>query len=175
MNARWFRRPSDAAGTACTLLLLALPLLAAANPATVVRQSTLHARPFADAPPLATLAAKSRVDIVAAQGAWNQVRTADGKTGWVRLLNLRPEAGKGGSTVAGLAQMGNVARTGSTGAAATTGAKGISREDLEAAEPNAAEVERLERFRATPAEARQYAAMARLTAREVAPLPARSK
>lgn len=158
------------------LLATSLSLLATAalaSPATVVRSSTLHQRPFVDSPALATLAARERVEIIAAQGAWNQVRTANGKTGWVRLLNLRPEAARGGSSLAGLSQLGNVARTGSTGSAATTGAKGISKEDLEAAEPNFAEVDRLEGFRSNSAEARQYAATARLQAREVAPLPDR--
>lgn len=160
-----------AALAAVTLSVLAAA--AAATPATVVRNSTAHERPFVDAPTIATLAAKTRVEIIGAQGAWNQVRLANGKTGWVRLLNLRPEAAGGGSSLAGLGQLGNVARTGSTGSAATTGAKGISKEDLEAAEPNLAEVERLEGFRSNPTEARQYAASARLQAREVAPLPER--
>lgn len=148
-----------------------LPVWATAGPATVVRQSALHARPFVDAPKLATLAAKQRVEIIAAQGAWNQVRLADGKTGWVRLLNLRPDAARGGSSLAGLSQLGNVARTGSTGSAATTGAKGISKEELEAAEPNLAEVDRLESYRVSAAEARQHASAARLQARDVPPLP----
>jgi uncharacterized protein YgiM (DUF1202 family) len=155
------------------LVVGALPLVAMAAPATTVRQATVHARPFVDSPTLATLAAKQRVEIIAAQGAWNQVRLADGKTGWVRLLNLRPEAARGGSSLAGLSQLGNVARTGSTGSAATTGAKGISREELEAAEPDLAEVARLESFRVAAAEARQYAAGARLQARDVPPLPER--
>lgn len=153
------------------LLAAVLSGMAAAAPATVVRQSTMHARPFVDAPTLATLAAKQRVEIIAAQGAWNQVRLADGKTGWVRLLNLRPDAARGGSSLAGLSQLGNVARTGSTGSAATTGAKGISKEELEAAEPNLAEVDRLESYRVSAAEARQHATVARLLARDVPPLP----
>lgn len=156
---------------AAALALAGAALGAAANPATTVRQSSVHARPFVDAPVVTTLAVKQRVEIIGAQGAWNQVRTADGKTGWTRLLNLRPEVVKGGNALAGLAQLGNVARTGSTGAAATTGAKGITRDELQAAKPNPDEVAQLERYRAPVAEARQYAAMARLTAREVAPLP----
>ncbi|HEY5762924.1 MAG TPA: SH3 domain-containing protein [Rhodocyclaceae bacterium] len=158
------------------LAAIALSLLAAtvaATPATVVRNSTAHERPFVDSPTVAMLATKTRVEIIGAQGAWNQVRLSNGRTAWVRLLNLRPEAARGGSSLAGIGQLGNVARTGSTGSAATTGAKGISKEELESAEPNLAEVERLEGFRSNPAEARQYAASARLQAREVAPLPER--
>ncbi len=143
----------------------------AADPATVIRQSTLHSKPFVDASRVTTLGINQQVDIIGAQGAWNQVRTGDGKTGWVRLLNLRPIAAKGGSNLKGLAQLGNVARTGSTGSAATTGAKGISKEELEAAEPDLAEVDRLESYRSSSAEARQYAASARLIARDVPPLP----
>lgn len=145
--------------------------VALAGPATVVHDSTLHAQPALDAPALARLAAAQRVEIIGAHGAWNQVSTADGKTGWVRLLNLRPEAARTGSGLAGLARLGNVARTGSTGAAATTGVKGISKEDLAAAQPNFAEVERLEQYRAQPAAARQYAAAMQLRARDVALLP----
>lgn len=158
--------------TAVFAMALALPAaLVSASPASVVRSSTLHARPFVDSPAIATLAAKLRVEIIGAQGAWNQVKLANGKTGWVRLLNLRPESARGGSSLAGLSQLGNVARTGSTGSAATTGAKGISKEELEAAEPNFAEVERIESYRSNPAQARQHAASSRLQAREVAPFP----
>lgn len=153
------------------LLALLLGGHAVAAPGTIVKQTGVYAKPFLDAPVLASLKEKTTVEILGADGAWTQIRTAEGQTGWVRLLNVRAKAGAGGSALKGLLTAGNVARTGSTGSTATTGAKGISKEDLARAQPNYDETRRLENFRASADEGQQYAASTRLRAQRVEPLP----
>ena len=146
-------------------------LVASAAPGIVIKKSDVYAKPFIDAATVASVREKDEVEILGASGAWSQIRTNDGKTGWIRLLNVRPKAGSGGSSIKGLLTAGNVVRTGSTGSAATTGAKGISKEDLEKAQPNLEEAKRLEGFRASPDDGRQFAASAGLRAQRVDPLP----
>lgn len=146
---------------------------ALAAPGTIVKATGVHARPFLDAQVVTRVEAKAEVEILGSEGAWTQIRTRDGKTGWVRLLTVRPRAASGGSSLQGILTAGNVARTGATGSTATTGAKGISKEDLAKASPNFDEVQRLEGYRASGADGRQYAAGARLTAQRVDPLPER--
>ena len=148
---------------------LATPAIAA--PGTIVKPTSVYAKPFLDAPVVSSLKEKAVVDILGADGAWTQVRTADGQTGWVRLLNVRPAASGSSSGVKGLLTAGNVVRTGSTGSTATTGAKGISKEDLDKAQPNFDEAKRLDSYRASPDDGRQYATGARLQAQRVEPLP----
>lgn len=154
-----------------TLGLLGTAALAA--PGTIVKATGVYAKPFLDAPVVTRVEPKADVEILGSEGAWSQIRTRDGKTGWVRLLTVRPRAATGGSSLKGILTAGNVARTGATGSTATTGAKGISKEDLAQARPNFDEVQRLEGYRASGADGRQYAAGARLDAQRVDPLPER--
>jgi flagellar basal body rod protein FlgF len=147
--------------------------LALAAPGTVTKDSELRSSPAIDASPKGTVASQAKVDIVATKGGWVQIKTADGKTGWLRLMNVKPAEAKGsGGSLKGLALAGNVARTGSTGSTATTGVKGISKEDLAGAKPNFGELGQLDRYRASPAEGQQHARSAGLRAQDVAALPA---
>ena len=171
-------RPAGATHRALQQMLTGLALAtsaaaALAAPGTVVKATGVYAKPFLDAPQLTRVEAKAEVDILGSEGAWSQIRTRDGKTGWVRLLTVRPRAATGGSNLKGILTAGNVARTGATGSTATTGAKGISKEELAQASPNFDEVQRLESYRASSTDGRQYAAGARLTAQRVDPLPER--
>ena len=147
--------------------------LALAAPGTVTKNSELRSAPAIDAGLKGTVASQARVDIVATKGGWVQVKTADGKTGWLRLMNVKPaEAKSSGGSLKGLALAGNVARTGSTGSTAATGVKGISKEDLAGAKPNFSEVGQLDRYRASPAEGQQHARSAGLKQQNVDALPA---
>lgn len=146
---------------------------ALAAPGTVTKASELRSAPALDASLKGKVAGQAKVDIVATKGGWVQVKTADGQTGWLRLLNVKPAEGKSaGSGLKGLAAAGNVARTGSTGSTAATGVKGISKEDLAGAKANFSEVAQLDRYRASPAEGQQHARSAGLKAQDVAALPA---
>lgn len=147
--------------------------LALAAPGTVTKNSDLRSGPALDASLKGKVASQAQVDIVATKGGWVQIKTADGATGWLRLMNVKPAEAKGsGGSLKGLALAGNVARTGSTGSTAATGVKGISKEDLAGAKPNFGEVSQLDRYRASPAEGQQHARTAGLKAQNVAALPA---
>ena len=150
-----------------SLSLLSLPALAAQG--VVIRSSELRAKPFMDAAVITTLAEQTEVTLLTSDGGWNEVRTKEGKSGWMRLLNLKVKAGAESSTgsLKGLGELGNVARTGTTGSSATTGAKGISKEDLASATPNEAELKKLDGYRASAKDAQHYATQNKLKAREV--------
>lgn len=146
-------------------LLLAIGS-AQAEPATLVRASELRAKPALDATVLATLPEKAQVDLQGNEGGWSKVKTADGKVGYVRLLNVRPN-GAGGSSSNGLATLGTAVKSGSTTSVATTGVKGVTKEDIEHATPNPAEVKQMDRYAANEADARQAAKAGKLVAQNV--------
>jgi len=100
-------------------LLLFLPLVAVAEPATVIRAAELKQAPATDAATLATLPENTAVDALERKGGWTRVKAGAGE-GWVRMLSLR----FGGTTTAkpgasGLTQAFNVARTGTSGTQAS--------------------------------------------------------
>ncbi len=166
----------------CARLLAALLLstftahAAAAEPAssaTVARDTELREKPLGDATVVAPLKAKASVTVTARSGAWAQVSTADGKQGYVRLLNLRTgSARKGDSGVGALA---SVFKTGSSGNTVATGVKGMSGEALTGAEPDHAQVEKLTGYKASEKAARDSAKLAGLKAQKVDYLPAPAK
>ena len=60
--------------------------------AATVRPTELKHEPYSDAQTLSTLAEHARVEVLARQYSWLQVR-ADTLTGWVKMLSLRFEYG----------------------------------------------------------------------------------
>lgn len=140
----------------------------AAQEGTLIRAADLKAKPQIDAVTVKALGENTPLQVLGNDGGWSQVATREGKQGWVRLLNVRL-ASSGGSSNVGkdIDALGNVVRTGSTGASATTAAKGLSKEDLEKATPNPAEVKKLDAYRVTPEAASAYARNAKLVARQV--------
>jgi hypothetical protein len=137
-------------------LLLPLAPAAAAERAAVIRASELKAKPFMDAPTSANLAANQQVNVLSRQGAWVQIE-AGGASGWVRMLNLRMEAGTAQASAApvrrGRFSSPTSLFTGSTGTTATTGIKGMDEEDIRNASVNYAELQRLGTLAVQPAEA----------------------
>jgi len=149
------------------LTLLLFPLPASAEPAVVVRATELKNAPAADAPTVAQLAENAAVDALERKGGWTRVKSASGE-GWVRMLALRfggpGEAKKGDS---GISQIFNVARTGSSGTQVTTGVRGLDPEMLAKAQPNPAELAKMEQFVTTQDAAAGFAAKGKLQARQV--------
>ena len=149
-------------------LLLLLPLLAAAEPATVIREVEMKQAPATDAATLATLPENTAVDALERKGGWTRVKTSAGE-GWVRMLSLR----LGGATTAkpgasGLTQAFNVARTGTSGTQTTTGVRGLDADQIANAQPNPAELAKLEKFAANREAAASFATEGKLAPTSVA-------
>ena len=150
------------------LALLLLPLLAHAEPATLVRASELKAQPATDAATVAQLAADAAVDAGERSGGWVRVKTQAGAEGWVKLLALRyggPGGAKRGDS--GITQAINVARTGASGTQVTTGVRGLDEADIKTARPNPAELKRLEGYAESKQSSASFAEGGKLKAQRV--------
>lgn len=135
------RSPGVAAG-----LPLAGPTPAARDAAMVRRATALREDPSEQGRSVATLPAESTVTrLPQRQGAWVQVRTEGGATGWVHLFDLGPAARA-------------VAGTPSTASLTTNAQHGIAG--------------RVENPRLTEAQAREYARAAQWETPPGEPLPA---
>ena len=148
-------------------VLLLLPLLAWAEPATTVRQVELKKGPAADSETIGQLPENTAVDALERRGSYTRVKTSSGE-GWVRMLALRfggPGTAKKGDS--GISSLFNVARTGSSGTTVYTGVRGLDPEMLAKAQPNMAELAKMEQFAATPDAAAGFAAKGKLQAQQV--------
>jgi hypothetical protein len=148
-------------------LLLFAPLLALAEAGTVIRATDLKQEPASDAATVAALAEQTAVEVLERKSGWIRVKAASGE-GWVRMLALR----LGGATAAkpgasGLSQMFNVARTGTSGTQVTTGVRGLDAEQIANAQPNPAELAKLEKFAADRDAAAGFATQGKLSATAV--------
>ena len=143
----------------------------AAEKGMIIRAGDLLAQPFIDAASAGKLTPSQPVTIVERRGPWVSVQSA-GKTGWVRLLNVRLEP-TGPARPATAAKPSNVSslssmlRTGSSGKTVTTGVKGMDEEDIRNSTPNYEELTLLEGLGVDAEAARAEAAKRPLTARKV--------
>ena len=145
----------------------------APTPASVLRPTDLKDKPFIDAKTLKQLPPKASVIIVERNGGWLRV-ISDGQRGWVRLLHVSSQPpGEGNVSARELAAVSGMAtgRTGTGNIVTTTGIRGLSEEQLRNAEPDPAEVERLERYGVGKDQAAEYARKHGLERRQVAHLP----
>ncbi len=155
-----------------TLLLFRAVGAEAAEKGLIIRAGDLLAQPFIDAANAGKVAPAQQVTIVERRGAWVNVQ-ASGKSGWVRLLNVRLEPVAG---VAGLAKpqparpngLSSLLQTGSSGRTVTTGVKGMDEEDIKNSVPNYQELTLLETLGVDAADARANAAKSNLKERSVA-------
>lgn len=155
------------------LITLAAALVAttsahAAESGMLIRAGELKAQPFIDAATAEQLPANQPVSIIARQGGWVQV-ISNGKTGWVRMLNLRLEAAVPGSASSASAAL---LRTGSSGRTVTTGVKGMDEADIRNASIDLAELEQLNTLAIDPVTASAHAAKSGLKESQVSYLPA---
>ncbi|WP_420474923.1 SH3 domain-containing protein [Noviherbaspirillum sp. ST9] len=159
------------------LLMLAGLLAGAAwaESALTTRSTELQAQPQSDSAVITTLSENTKVEVLARKGAWSQVKTATGQTGWVRMLSLKPEASgqsaPASSNPAGaLGNLLTAGRTSNTGTV-TTGVRGLSEEDLQNAQANPAEVEKMQKFSVDKNAAQSFAQRGKLTPVKVEYLP----
>lgn len=153
-----------------TMLIGLSDTLLAGEAGTVIKSSELKAKPFNDASNISVLEASSSVEIISRQGAWMQVKASKGGSGWVRMFNIRTEAGKQASD-GGMDKLGKMYKTGSSGSAVTTGIKGLSAEDLKLAQPNQAELQKMNNYRSNGSDTRQFAQQGKLNPQHVEYLP----
>ena len=161
------------------LLALLIPAAYAAETGYTLKATEVKDKPFLDAEPVATLPEKTRVEIVVRQGAWMQIRTADARQGWIRMLSVRlgnpdQKQQSGGGNLLSALGIGSRPRPATT-STVTTGVRGFSEEDLSNAKPNAAEVEKMKSFAATAAQAAGLAESGQLVTRPVAYFDERGK
>lgn len=147
--------------------------MSAAEKATLARDSDLRSKALGNASVVAALKAGSAVSINSRSGAWANVTSAEGKSGYVRLLNLRTSSAQKGDS--GLNALASTFRTGASGYSVATGVKGMSESDLTGATPSPEQVAKLATFRKSEQDARSTAASAGLKVKQVAYLPAPAK
>ena len=147
--------------------LLFLPLLAHAEPATLLRASDLKAQPATDAATVTQLAADAAVDAGERNGGWVRVKTQAGAEGWVKMLALRYGGAGAKKGDSGISQAINVARTGASGTQVTTGVRGLDEADIHAARPNPAELKKLEGYAESKQGSAGFAESGKLKAQRV--------
>lgn len=166
-------------GLGTCLLLLGSALAHAQSESVLLKRAAeLREAPGENSRSLAALAVRTPVTRSGArQGAWIQVRTAEGASGWVHMFDVAsstatvPSAGTG--ALRGLTSFFNKgsAQGGTTTATSTVGIRGLGAEDLARSQPDMAAVAQADTMRLDADQARQFAASAALSSRAVEALP----
>lgn len=164
---------------ALALAVLLAAGTASAESARTVRATELQAQSQSDAATLATLPENTRVNVLRRSGAWSEIKTMNGQTGWVRMFSLRfddsvPQGAGGDSRannpVGALTNLLSSGRTSGT-ATVTTGVRGLSEADLQKAQANPAELQKLQKFTAQKDAAQAFAQRTKLSPVQVEYLP----
>lgn len=149
------------------LALLILPMVCLAEPATVIRPTELKKDPATDAATVAELAENAAVDALERRGGWTRVKAGSAE-GWVKMLALRYGApGEARQGDSGLTQLFNTVRTGSSGTQVTTGVRGLEADQIKNAEPNTAELKKMQGYAASRDAASSFAKQGKLQAHRV--------
>ena len=160
----------------CALALACAPQAAHADePSLTNRQTELRQAPDDSATIIRTLAEKTPTEVLERRGAWSRVKIGrSNEMGWVRMMHLR-----GGAVVVESESSGGFfssfnrlltggGRTSTRNQSATVGIRGFSREDVERAQLNPAEFEKLKRYQSSQNDADRLATQGRLAFRSVA-------
>lgn len=154
----------------------------AGEAAVVKRAAELREQPGETSRSLGALAVQTPVTrLPERRGAWVQVRTAQGASGWLHIFDITSAAapgGGGGNTAAGALRgltgfFGRNTGAGSSQVASTStvGIRGLSAEDLANSQPNLLAVQQAEGLRQDAAQAQSFAAAASLQPRPLVALP----
>jgi hypothetical protein len=138
--------------------------LAATESGTALKADTLRVQPFADAKSSGALIKNEPLEIITKKGAWLQVKTKK-STGWVRLLSVKRAST--GNVLKGTVAVAT-GRAGTGKVVSTTGIRGLSAEELKAAQFNETEMKKLESLAVSKAEAQKFANSGGLTANQTA-------
>jgi hypothetical protein len=151
---------------ALCLLLGFVPSVWAAGTAYTIRPAELKAKPYTDAQTLTTLPPQTRVEVLARQASWTQVKSTS-FSGWVKMLSLQLESNVQKRGDNGLSALFNVASTGRSSSTVTTGIRGLSEEQLKNTKPNPQALQAAKRYAVSREAAQQYAAEGKLHAQSV--------
>ena len=139
----------------------------AVTPATVAKPSVdARAKPDTSAPAVATLRKNDKVNVTGQQGLWFKLALDGGKTGFVRVNEVR--VAYGSAETGGIGKALFTGKAGKGRVSETASVRGIDESDLKAASFNAAQLELMESYRASPEAAEQAAAKRGWDATEVA-------
>jgi len=150
--------------------------LAHGESAHTIRATELHAESQSDAAILATLPENTVLEVLQRRGAWSQVKS-EAQSGWVRMLNLRFDA-KGGaapaaasgnqaSGLSGLLASGRKSNSGTD----TTGVRGMTEEDLNNAQANPVEFQKMQTYATDKNVAQAFGKRSKLVIAKVPYLP----
>lgn len=165
---------------ACLLLACTGSLQAQTDALQVKRPADLRDGPSATARSLAVLPAQTPVTrLPARQGAWMQVKTEAGQSGWVHMFDVgiaTQQSSVGSATTGALRGLTNFfnrgsAQSGNTTATSTIGIRGLGAEDIANAQPNLTALAQAEALRVDSTQARRFATEAPLAARSIELLP----
>jgi hypothetical protein len=151
---------------ALCLLLGFVPAVWAAGTAYTIRPTELKAKPYTDADTLTTLPPQTRVEVLARQAGWTQVKSTS-FSGWVKMLSLQLESNVQRRGDNGLRSLFNVASTGRSSSTVTTGIRGLSEEQLKNTKPNPQALQAVKRYAVSREAAQRYAADGKLHAQSV--------
>ena len=155
----------------CVLITpLTSPILALAgstsssSKGTAIKMDSLRAEPFADAKTVGSINKNDAVEILIKKGAWLKVKSKK-STGWVRLLSVKRGGATSNQSGSGSA-ISDVAsgRTGTGKVVSTTGIRGLSAEELQAAKFNEEEMKKMESYQTSSSNALSYASAGGLSA-----------
>ena len=151
---------------ALCLLLGFVPSVWAAGTAYTIRPTELKAKPYSDAQTLTTLPPQTRVEVLARQASWTQVKSTS-FSGWVKMLSLQLESNVQKRGDNGLRSLFNVASTGRSSSTVTTGIRGLSEEQLKNTKPDPQALQAAKRYTVSREAAQRYAAEGKLHAQSV--------
>jgi uncharacterized protein YgiM (DUF1202 family) len=152
-------------GLLTIILILGAVHAAAVSTAQTVVAGNITSSPNSDAKVVAAVPNATGVSIIERQGGWYHVRLASGQDGWLPMTSIRYNSGATGTAQStdwsSLFQSG---RSGAAGSTATTGVRGLNTGDIANAKPDEKAVAELDKWKAKPNEAKNYAAALPLTA-----------
>ena len=148
--------------TVLLALACSLPALAEQT-ATVLRDTELRSEPYSDAPATATLRAQSTVTILKRRGGWYQA-SQNRQQGWVRMSAIRMGTAQGGgsSGISETLEFLGTGRSDARGVTVATGIRGLDAADVANATPDHEAVKQLAALRVSAAQAKAFAAQAKL-------------
>ncbi len=137
----------------------------AADTGYVIRATDLKAKPYLDADTMTKLPERSAVEILAREGPWMQVK-AQGKTGYVRMLQVRLNATEPAPTRSSPV-VAAVHRPSGGRPTVTTGVRGFDEQGLKDAQPDPAAFALMASFAASKPQAQQFAQASPLAPRSL--------